>query len=239
MQEENAHGSLMDVTSPGGQTFVGLTAADCRLLADCPLFEGLRGEALENTLRFWDAHILPFRRGDRLSREGGPQPWFGLVLSGAVEVSMDDADGRRMIMAAAQPGDTFGEALHYLGGVSEVHICGMEDGRVLLLRGARLHAPDAPAEALQRFSAMLARRALRMNDRIQVLSRPTIRARVMALFALLVRDSGARSFVLPFGREDMAAYLAVDRSALSRELSKMRREGLVDWEGDRYTLADP
>ena len=227
MREDTAH---------GGRLPDGLSAADRAVVAACPLFSGLEGAALQRAFSFWDARVLPFRRGDRFSREGGPQPWFGLVLSGAVEVSMDDADGRRMIMAAAQPGDTFGEALNYLGGDSEVHICGMEDGRVLLLRSARLHDADAPAEALQRFAAMLARRTLRMNDRIQVLSRPTIRARVMTLFAQLMRDGGARSFVLPFDREDMAAYLAVDRSALSRALSKMRREGLVDWQGDRYTL---
>ena len=86
---------------------------------------------------------------------------------------------------------------------------------------------------------MLAARALAMNDRIQILSQLTIRAKINALLSQHAAAAGSDSFILPFDREDMAFYLGTDRSALSRELGKMRREGLIDFHGNAFKLLSP
>ena len=82
---------------------------------------------------------------------------------------------------------------------------------------------------------MLAERALSMNTRIQILSRLTIRDKLNALFTAFA-DRDGRTVTLPFDRADMAAYLGADRSALSRELSRMKAEGLIDYHRNRITL---
>ena len=82
---------------------------------------------------------------------------------------------------------------------------------------------------------MLAGRTLTMNDRIQILSRPTLRGRLVAFFSQYVRRVG-RSFAIPFDRADMAAYLGTDRSALSRELGRMQKEGLLRFRKNRFEI---
>ncbi|MBQ6721773.1 MAG: winged helix-turn-helix domain-containing protein [Clostridia bacterium] len=76
---------------------------------------------------------------------------------------------------------------------------------------------------------MLAMKALSMNDRIQVLSRLTLRSKLTAYFTELAAAQGSNVIRLPMNREDTAAYIGTNRSALSRELSRMREEGLIDY----------
>ena len=113
------------------------------------------------------------------------------------------------------------------------------DSQVLWLRCDALRgAAQSPLQfQLQaRFTAMLARRTLRMNDRIQILSRGSLREKLNAFFAECARDAGGPVFDLPFDRAGMAAYLGADRSALSRELSRMAREGVVRYRKNHFEL---
>ena len=207
--------------------------------ARCSLFAGLSPQQLQEALRFFAAQEREYPRGAMLKGADDPLTAFGLVLSGHIAVSMQDIDGRQMLLAHVSPGQTFGEALCYLREDAPIGITVLDDARVLWLRCEGLRGElTAPLqrELQARFTAMLARRTLRMNDRIQILSRASIREKLNALFTECARDAGSAAFTVPFDRAGMAAYLAVDRSALSRELSKMRREGLIDFRKNRFTL---
>ena len=98
--------------------------------------------------------------------------------------------------------------------------------------------PQTELEALlqQRFTAMLARRTLQMNDRIQILSRAGIREKLMAFFTECARDAGSSAFDIPFDRAGMAAYLGVDRSALSRMLSQLQAQGVLRYRKNHFEL---
>lgn len=210
------------------------------VLSSCPLFSGLGEEALTRALSFFGARKVLFRRGEFLHRAGEPLTCFGLVLEGAVQVAGDDRDGNRMIMATVSPGETFGESLCFLG-VREapVYITAAEDCAVLRLSPeslSRAGADPQEAEFSRRFTAMLAARTLRMNDRIQILSRLTLRGKLIAFFSDQAKKNGSDTFSIPLDRADMAAYLGADRSALSRELSRMKREGLIDYYRNSFRL---
>mgnify|MGYP002736651878 FL=1 len=82
---------------------------------------------------------------------------------------------------------------------------------------------------------MLTLKTLSMNDRIQILSKPTIRQKLMTLFSQYAAREG-HMFNLPFDRSDMAVYLGVNRSALSRELSLMKKEGIIDFYKNSFSL---
>ena len=83
---------------------------------------------------------------------------------------------------------------------------------------------------------MLAERTLKMNDRIQILSRMSIREKLRAFFTECARDAGSGRFTVPFDRAGMAAYLGVDRSALSRELSRMQHDGEIMYHKKEFIL---
>ena len=142
-------------------------------------------------------------------------------------------------MANVSAGDTFGESLSFLGvTASPIHASAEADCEILWLSTENLRRiPTSETDHLlsQRFVSMLATRTLNMNDRIQILSRPTLRGRLVTFFSQYVRRVG-RSFAIPFDRADMAAYLGTDRSALSRELGRMQKEGLLRFRKNRFEI---
>ena len=193
-------------------------------------------------LDFFNGHSRQYRAGELLQQAGDPVEHFGLLLSGSVQVFMDDLDGSRLIMVTVQPGDTFGESLCFLQ-VQEapVYIQAVQDSELLWLDTERLRQGARCAreqDLVNRFTGLLARRALSMNDRIQILSKTTLRRKISTLFAEQVRKTGSRVFTLPFDREGMAAYLGSDRASLSRELSRMKQEGLIDYYKNSFRLLD-
>lgn len=209
------------------------------MLTRCALFADLSEDRLQEALRLFEAQEKSYPRGSILKSAVDPLSAFGLVLEGNIAVSMEDIDGREMLLAHVSPGQTFGEALCYLQEDAPLIISAPTDARVLWLRCGvlRERVEDELRRLLQsRFTAMLARRTLRMNDRIQILSRGSIRQKLIAFFTECARDAGSAHFTVPFDRAGMAAYLGVDRSALSRELSHMKAEGLLTYSKNQFTL---
>lgn len=207
-----------------------------------PLFSGLDKDGLEFALSFFNAHTRHHKAGEFLQHAGAPVARFGLLLSGSVQVFMDDLEGSRLIMATVTPGDTFAESLCFLESPeAPVYIQAVQDSQLLWMDTLRLRQGakcQREQDLVNRFTGLLARRALSMNDRIQILSKPTLRQKISTLFAEQVRHTGSRVFTLPFDREGMAAYLGADRSALSRELSRMKKEGLIDYYRSTFRLMD-
>lgn len=201
------------------------------------LFKGFSDSELESALDFFSAVSRDYKKGDFLHQVGEPLHRFGLVLSGTVQVYMDEFDGQSMIMATVSEGSTFGEAIAFLGTVAPIYICAVTDAQVLWLDPARIKtAAPEHSELVNRFIASFARRSLNMNDRIQLLSRLTLREKLKTFFTQESSRCGSDSFTVPFDRADMAAYLGCDRSALSRELGNMRREGLIDFRKNKFTI---
>ncbi len=206
---------------------------DHRLLAH-PLLAGLSCEALTFALAFFRARREEFPRGSLLKQADTSLPAFGIVESGRIQVRLTDMEGSEVLMAAVGPSDSFGESLAYLGVPSSpVYIVAEEDSAVWWFYPDALHRTDTStpeaARLAERFTALLAERALAMNDRIQILSRPTIRERLVIFLSRRAQQAGSRTFRIPLDRAGLAAYLGVNRSALSRELSAMKREGLIDF----------
>lgn len=212
-----------------------------KILRQCMLFSGLDDAALIKYLELMDAHEQNYTRGSTVCAVTDAVPRFGLVLEGHIQVLRDDRDGHHTIMTNVGPGESFGESLCYLGRPSPVYIVAVADCRIMWLSTARLTNPVAlsdydTAALFCRFTAMLAARTLAMNQRIQLLSQLTIRDKITTLLYSAAQQNGSASFTLPMDREDMAFYLGVNRSALSRELGNMRREGVIDFAGNRFTL---
>lgn len=205
------------------------------------LFAGMDAEALQQTLALLQAVKRDYPKGAYLNRIAFPMASFGLVLRGAVQVYMDDIQGDSMLMANVGPGDSFGESIAYLGIDAPVYIRAAADATVLWLNpgGLRADPMDPDTQALShRFTAMLARRTLSMNDRIQILSKSTLRGKILAFLSQYAQKYGP-SFTIPFDRQSLATYLGANRTALSRALSSMRRDGMLDYHKNHFTVREP
>ena len=205
----------------------------------CPLFRGFSASELEQALIFFSAEENSYPRGEILKDALSPLSAFGLVLDGTVAVTTTDIDGNEMLLAFVTAGQTFGESLCMLSEKAPILISARSNVNIMWLHCDNLRTPAVTPLAHDlhlRFTSMLARRTLRMNDRIQILSRTSIEEKLKAFFTECTRDAGSTSFTVPFDRAGMAAYLGVDRSALSRELSRMQKSGQITFRKNQFTL---
>ncbi len=210
----------------------GLTDQDKSILLTNPLFSGLSPDELELQLKLLKADKACCKRGEMLQSLGVTFRKFGIVLSGAVRVCVDDIEGNRMIMAEVAPGSSFGESHCFLQTrESPVYIFASEDSELLWLsiEGLFSGSDSFHPEILRRFTAVLATKTLSMNNRIQVLSKLSLRGKLTAYFTEMAASQGSSIITLPMNREDTAAYIGTNRSSLSRELAKMKEDGLIDY----------
>ncbi|MDO5445008.1 MAG: Crp/Fnr family transcriptional regulator [Eubacteriales bacterium] len=236
----------------------------------CPLFTGLSDEDYIYALRFFSAEEKKIAKGEILKLPGDSLGFFAFVISGTVQVYMDDVNGNRMIMNTVGPGKMFGESLCYIGRKSYAYIQATSDTVLLKMNAVRVcsfsasneifssagyemkTAPENRARSSKissfcsfdprdvllsgRFTAVLAARTLAMNRRIQILSKLTIREKLLTFLSQECAVSGKNTVEITMNREDMAAYLGTNVSALSRELGNMKREGLIDFRKNRFQV---
>jgi len=210
------------------------------LLEKSALFRGLSDGEFEKTFAILCAEYRTYGKGEILHLPCTELKKFGMVLSGVVQACMDDVDGNRMIMADVVPGVTFGEAICFLRlKESPVYIYASEAAEILWFSCDAFFTenPDPLTLRLQKqFSAMLAARTLSMNGRIQVLSKIRLRDKLITYFSQLSQVNREYAFTIPMSRDDLATYLGTNRSALSRELSQMKKEGLIDFHRSKVKI---
>lgn len=214
---------------------------DMSLLLKTYIFAGLTQEELSGALEYLSAQESCYKKGGILINLGDSITRFGVIMSGVVQVSCDDINGNRMIMATVSKGEIFGESLAVTG-AKESPICAMavEDVCVVWLDAGpiRKNLADNPlhTKIVANFISAVAHKCLSMNDRIQILSKKTIREKVITYLSQLAEHKRCAEFTLPLDRQDMANYLGVERSALSRELSKMSAEGIISYHKNNFRI---
>lgn len=217
---------------------------DLTILTECALFHGLREAQIREMLPCLSARQSRFRRGQFLLRAGDRVAFAGILLSGEAEVLQEDFWGNRNLLAAVGPGDLFAEAFACAHAVSPVSVLCKTDGSVLYLNVRAVFSPCEKAcaqhKALsQNLIRVLAEKNMQLNEKAGFLSQRTTREKLLAYLSAQARRAGSASFRIPFDRQQLADFLSVNRSAMSAELSKMQREGLLRAERSDFTLFQP
>jgi len=172
----------------------------------------------------------------------GDKPNFvGVVLAGQLHIVRDDYDGNRSLLAAVMPGEVFAEVL-CCAGVQEspVSVIADIDSTVMLLSFHRiLHVcPNSCANHTRLVGNtldLIANKNLYLQSRIEIVSLKSVRAKATRYLESLIPRQG-RSVTIPFNREELAEFLCVDRSALSHELSRMKKDGLIDYRKNKFVI---
>src|SRR5690554_1514071 len=202
-----------------------------RLLLNSPLFSTLEEGELEHILCCLGAKEKKYSSNQMIIREAEQFDHVGIVLAGQVQIISDDALGNRSINFKLGPGELFGHvAATKLATVSPVSVMSEESSHILFLNFHNLVAPCGKAchfhsQVIENMMNVLAERNLMMNRKLSILSKRSIREKLLAYLAWQSRDNQSKEFTIPFNRDELADYLSVNRSALSRELSKMISEG--------------
>ena len=213
-----------------------------RLLFSSGLFSGIREEELKKLLHCLGAERRHFEKNEILYHMGQPVASCALLLSGSVRAESVNAAGAHTLIALHGSGALVGDVLMATpGSVSPVYVLAAEPTTVLFLPFRRIMGDCrecCPCHQRLRENLIgeIAEKYWIQRQRIGCLSLSSLRGRIVRY--LLERSQGAATFSLNITREQLADYLCVNRSALSRELSRMKQEGLIDYYRDSFRLLD-
>lgn len=212
------------------------------ILAQCSLFEGIATENLSALLGCIGGRTVFVPGGHTVFREGDSATSVGMVLSGAVRMVREDYYGNRSIVAHIGPAELFGETYACAGiEALPVSIIADVDSQVLLMDCRRItttccNACSFHSRIIFNLLKLVARKNLVFDQKIQVTSKRTTREKLMTYLLDQAKLQGSNSITIPFDRQALADYLEVDRSGLSAEISKLRKEGILQSEKNQFIL---
>ena len=188
-------------------------------MTSSPLFRDIAPADLASLLDCLDARERAYEKGAWLLRRGEWTDRLGLVLSGTVHILREDFWGSRSIVGLAGPGEIFADA------------------RVLFLRVET--ALTGCGQLTRNLTALLAEKNLTLTRKMRHMARRTTREKLLSYLSAQALRSGGPEFDIPMDRQQLADYLAVDRSAMSAALGKLRDEGVLEFRKNHFRLLEP
>ena len=174
--------------------------------------------------------------------EGSITENIGIVLSGMAVIFCNDIWGNTSILGNVVPGSVFAEVYACVPGQPMlVSVSAVEDTSVLFVNVGHVLATCTNScpfhtRLVQNLLTICAHKSLRLSQRILHTTSKSIRGRLMSYFSECAKRSGSNSFLIPYNRQQLADYLNVDRSAMCNELSKMQKDGVIEYERNRILL---
>lgn len=210
----------------------------------CPLFAGIQLADISAMMGCIGGIKKNIAKGEPVCREGDPATHIGMVLSGAVRMERTDYYGNRSIVAHIAPGELFGESFACAGVQAlPISVVADEDSTVLLMDCRRITTTCSSACAFHNriifnLLHLVAEKNLVFDQKIQITSKRTTREKLMAYLLNQAKLKGSDSFTIPYDRQELADYLEVDRSGLSAEISKLRKEKVLESDRCNFRLLD-
>ncbi|MDO5786003.1 MAG: Crp/Fnr family transcriptional regulator [Eubacteriales bacterium] len=215
------------------------------ILSSCWLFRGLSAEDIQAVLGCVSARRQIYEKQEILFHAGDAVPQAGIVLRGELHIFREDFWGNQTILAALPCGELFGEVFACLPDhAADVSVRAVQQTEVLYLDMQRLltgcsAACPFHAHIMRNLITVLAQKNRVLNRKMHHLTQRSIRGKLLSYLSEQRTLCGQATFCIPFNRQQLADYLSVDRSALSAELSRLRREGILTYHKNQFTLCRP
>ena len=207
--------------------FDEISPSDCTLLFDC-----------------LGCRIREYTKDCRIRLEGDLAGNVGTVIDGSVNMYKEDIWGNRTLLSYMKAGDVFGEAFSFSDVSPEregISFITASPSLILFLPANRILHPCTNScpfhyQLSKNMFAMISVKNRRLMERIEVSSQGSVREKILAFLSIEAQRQGKSTFRLPLRRTEMAEYLCINRSAMSRELAALRNEGVIDFDRDYFTL---
>lgn len=211
-------------------------------LKQCPLFSDITDTDLLNMLQCLNARIDTFARNQTIFMEGTPAASVGIVLSGAVAIVRDDYYGNRTIIAHIEEMQLFAETfacadIEHMP-VSAIAAC---DSEIMFIDCKRIlticsNTCKFHTLLVNNLLRIVATKNILLNQKIEVTAKRTTRDKLMTYLMIQAKKNNADTFTIPYDRQALADYLGVERSAMSAEISKLRKEGIIECRKNLFRL---
>lgn len=214
------------------------------VLKHAGLFSGLSGEEISAMLGCLDATLRTYKKGEYVFRQGEKINDITVLVEGALHIQKDDYWGNSNIIDAIAPGEMFGEAFISQGSAAMVNnVIAVQDCAVMFFDARRIlttcsSACEFHSMVVRNLFFAISEKNRRLVQKLGHMSGRTTRAKLMSYLSEESARQNSATFAIPFNRQQLADFLSVDRSAMSGELCKMRDEGLLQFDKNRFTLLD-
>ncbi len=215
---------------------------ELNIIKKSPLFRGIDGQDVESMLGCLSVAKRSYSKGEIILHAGDAASSVAMVLSGCVHIVRDDFWGNRNIITEAVPGDIFAESYACLQG-SELGVSALaeEDTRVMFMEVSRVMTTCSAActfhsRLIHNLLSVIAQKNIMMHEKLTHITQRTTREKLLSYLSAESRRQGSASFEIPFNRQQLADYLSVDRSAMSGELCRMRDDGMVAFDRNRFRI---
>jgi len=205
------------------------------------LFRGIAYPQLESMLNCIGTTVRNVKKDEIILFPGDKPSFVGIVLAGQFNVFKEDYDGSQILVAAILPGGIFAEAL-CCASVEEspVTVISASDSSFIKLMFSRiLHTCSKSCSfhrrMIENLLELLAKKNLFLQTRMEIISLKSVRTKVMRYLESFGRKQNENIYI-PFNREEMANFLCVERSALSHELAKMKKDGIIEYKKNQFII---
>ena len=209
---------------------------------ESPLFRGIRKEDMEPMFHCIGYRVASFQKGEILGFEGENLKHIGIVISGTVDMVKEDLWGNKTLLLRIGKNDLFGETFACgEDNLTVVTFLVSEDATILFMPFNRVMHNCAQScefhhRLIENMVQIIANKNRDLMRKVEVVSKRTIREKVLTYLSLQAQQQDSRYLEVPLGRVELAEYLCVDRSALTRELAKMREEGILDFDRNCFRI---
>jgi len=211
-------------------------------IRNCALFRSIDEESVATLLNCLGARRSLYKKTEFIFHVDDVASSVGVVVKGSVNVIQEDYWGNRTILAHGSPGEIFGEA--YSCAEEQrlpVSVVAAENSEIMLLDYRKIVSTCSSAcifhtHLISNMLRIVANNSITLTKKLEYVSKRTLREKLLAFLSAESKQSNSPTVSIPFDRQQLAEFLCVDRSALSRELSNMRRDGLIDYRKNQFTI---
>lgn len=206
------------------------------------LFEGINEGQLSILLTCFSAKIVDYSKNDIILLNGNKIKDIGIVLKGQVQVVKEDFFGNRNILANIEKGNIFGEVFVFANSKNTpVTVYSNTESTILFINYNKIISPCEKAcgfhnKLIYNMLHILAIKNFELNQKIEYMSKRSIREKLLAYLSSEAQKNGSNKFSISYNRQELADFLSVDRSALSKELSKLRDENFLIFNKNQFKL---
>ncbi len=216
------------------------------ILRRSPFFAGMTDEEILTVLHCVEAKVINAKKDAYILRSGDATDVMGLVLSGSAMIIQEDYWGHRNIISKCGAGDFFAEPYSATpGSILNLSVVAESDSDIMMLNTRRMlttcpSACDHHNKLVRNLVAVMANKVLVLNDKITHVSKRSTKEKLLSYLSSEAMRQGKSTFDIPYDRQQLADFLCVERAAMSVELSKLQKEGVIKTTKNHFELlTDP
>jgi len=215
-----------------------------KVFSKCVLFRGIPPDELKHVLACLDPKVNNFEKNELVAISGEKIAGLGIVLSGEVVVTKENAAGNRVIMGMDGPGEMFGEMALFSGdGVWPATVMARGTCTVMFLPAGKIVGSCARSCGNHRLLIanmlrLVSDKALMLHRKVEYLAIKSMRGKISAFLLEQFKKTGQATFVIPLKRNELADFLNVSRPSLSREMCRLRDEGVIDFHRESIKIKE-